>query len=210
MGSFISSLNNFAVKGITWTTSVIQTAKGLNKTADTSANLAVSASGLCTPSGGTLVSALVNAGIIATTDDIGEVYEFSISTNSSGTVQKVSVKYKNISKAALLNATALGETIVFNAASLEAGIGAGGGIPTGSVTVTLDATDVTYPDSTKFWNNECVSVYVGGAAGNIVGVLANDVGPITIPTAANAGFLEFAFKSIDSASTTSGDLILVQ
>ncbi len=210
MGSYISSLNNFATKGIAFTTSVIQTAKGLNKTADTSANLAVSATGLCTPSGGSLGAALVNAGIIATSDDIGEVYEFLVSTSSSGTVQKVSVKYKNLSKAALLNATVVGETIIFDAASLEAGVGAGGGIPTGSVTITLNATDVIYPDSTKFWNNECVSVYVGGAAGNIVGVLASDVGPITIPTAANAGFLEFAFKSIDSTSTTSADLILVQ
>lgn len=210
MGSFISSLNNFAVKGITWTTSVLQDGKGLNATTNTSANLAVSTSGLCTPSSGSLGIALVNAGIIDASADIGEVYEFSISTNSSGTVQKVSVKYKNLSKAALLNATAVGETIIFDAASLEAGIGAGGGIPTGSVTITLDATDVTYPDSTKFWNNECVSVYAGGAAGEIVGVLASDVGPITIPTAAKAGFLEFAFKSIDSASTTSGDLILVQ
>jgi len=210
MGSFISSLNNFAVKGIIWTTSVLQNGKGLNKTADTSANLAVSASGLCTPSSGSLKTALVTAGIIATSDDIGEVYDFFIQTNPSGTVQKVSVQYKNLSKAALLNATAVGKTIIFNAASLEAGVGAGGGTPTGSVTITLDATDVTYPGSTKFWNNECVSVYVGGAAGNIVGELANDVGPITIPTAASAGFLEFAFKSIDSASTTSGDLILVQ
>jgi len=207
MGSFISSLNNFAVKGITWTTSVVQNGKGLNKTADTSAGLAVSTSALCTPSGGSLITALVSAGIIATSDDIGEVYDFLIQSSSSGTAFKVSVIYKNLSKAALLNETALGETIIFDDNSLKAGFG---GAPTGSVTITLDAADVTYPDSTEFWNNECVSVYVGGAAGNIVGVLANGVGPITIPTVANAGFLEFAFKSIDSASTTSGDLILVQ
>jgi len=210
MGSFISSLNNFAVKGIIWTTSVIEQKKGLNKTADTSANLTVNSGGFCTPSSGSLRAALVNAGAIATGDDIDEVYEFFIQTDSSGSVTKVSAAYKDISKAALLNATAVGETIIFDAASLEAGIGAGGGIPTGSVTITLAAADVVYPDSTKFWNHECVSVYVGGAAGNIVGILANGVGPITIPTVANAGFLEFAFKSIDSASTTSGDLILVQ
>lgn len=207
MGSYISSLNNFAVKGIIWITSVLQNGKGLNKTADTSAGLAVNTSALCTPSSGSLKTALVNAGIIATSDDIGEVYDFLIQSNASGTVQKVSVIYKNLSKAALLNATAVGKTIIFDDNSLKAGFG---GAPTGSVTITLDAADVTYPDSTEFWNNECVSVYVGGAAGNIVGVLANDVGPITIPTVANAGFLEFAFKSIDSASTTSGDLILVQ
>ena len=210
MGSYISSLNNFAVKGIIWTTSVIEQKKGLNKTADTSANLAVSSGGFCTPSGGSLKTALVAAGVIATGDDIGEVYDFFIQTNLSGSVGKVSAVYKNLSKAALLNATAVGETIIFDAASLEAGVGAGGGIPTGSVTITLDATDVIYPDSTKFWNNECVSVYVGGTAGEIVGVLANDVGPISISTVVNAGFLEFAFKSIDSASTTSGGLILVQ
>ena len=210
MGSYISSLNNFATKGIAFTTSVIQDGKGLNKTADTSANLAISTGGFCTPSGGSLGGALVNAGAIANSDDIGEVYDFFIQTSSTGTAQKVSVQYKNLSKAALLNASAVGKTIVFNAASLEAGIGAGGGIPTGSVTVTLDADDVTLPDSTKFWNNECVSVYVGGNAGEIVGVLANDVGPIAISTPVNAGFLEFAFKSIDSDSTTSGGLILVQ
>jgi hypothetical protein len=210
MGSFISSLNDFAVKGITWAASVLKDGKGLNKTADTSANLAVNSGGLCVPSSGSLKTALVTAGAIADSADIGEIYDFLITTNSSGTVFKVSVKYKNLSKAALLNETAVGKTIIFDAASLEAGIGAGAGTPAGSVTVTLDATDVIYPDSTKFWNNECVSVYVGGAAGNIVGVLANDNAPITIPTAANAGFLEFAFKSIDSASTTSGSLILVQ
>ena len=210
MGSFISSLNNFAVKGIIWTTSVIQHKKGLNKTTDTSANLTVNSGGFCIPSSGTLPAALVNAGIIATSDDFGEVYEFFIQTDSSGSVTKVSAVHKDLSKAALLNETAVGLTIIFDAASLEAGIGAGGGVPTGSVTVEITAADVIYPDSTKFWNNECVSVYVGGAAGNIVGELANDVGPITIPTVANAGFLEFAFKSIDSASTTSGGLILVQ
>jgi len=207
MGSFISSLNNFAVKGITWTTSVLQNGKGLNKTADTSADLPVSSFALCTPSSGSLGIALANAGIIASNGDIGEVYDFLVQTSASGTVGKVSVIYKDLSKAALLNATAVGETIIFDADDLQAGFG---GAPTGSVTITLAAADVRYPDSTKFWNNECVSVYVGGAAGNIVGVLANDVGPITIPTVANAGFLEFAFKSIDSASTTSGDLILVQ
>jgi len=220
MGSYISSLNNFATQGIAFVTSVIQDGVGLTKTTDTSAGLTPGLAANDTtvfPSGGSLLTAMQGAGI-ATYDTPTatwhqDVYAFHMSTTGGGAVNKVSAIVLDSSKAAKINQDITGLTIQFDTDALVAGIGEPGGAGTasGAVTLTLQAApQVVYPDSTKFWNNECVSVYAGGAAGNLVGVLANDVGPITISTSGGAGFLEFAFKSIDSTSTTSANLILIQ
>jgi len=197
MGSYIASLNDFAVRAIPFVASTVKQDTALNISANNSANLAASQTAVCVPSGGTAYA--------KSTD-----YTFELTTDSSVPNASVnSVKATYVGPKAYNKALAT-ETFIFNAAAL-APLGSNGQNPiSGTVTVTLVAGNLDFPVSTKYWNNECVAVYVGGSAGNIVGTLASDDSETTIAVAANSGVLPVAFKSLNSTTTTAGSLVLLQ
>jgi len=186
MGSYIASLNDFAVRAIPFVASTVKQDTALNISANNSANLAASQTAVCVPSGGTAYA--------KSTD-----YTFELTTDSSVPNASVnSVKATYVGPKAYNKALAT-ETFIFNAAAL-APLGSDGQNPiSGTVTVTLVA-----------GNLDCVAVYVGGSAGNIVGTLASDDSETTIAVAANSGVLPVAFKSLNSTTTTAGSLVLLQ
>ena len=197
MGNYTANQSDFATKAIPFVASTVKEDTALNLSGNTSANLAASQTAICVPSSGTASA--------KSTD-----YIFTLTTDSSvpnASVNQVKATYVG-PKA--YNKALVGETFIFNAAAL-APLGGDGVNPiAGVVTVTLQAAQLDFPISTKYWNNECVSIYVGGTAGNIVGVLASDESESTVKVTDGQGAIPFAYKSLNSTGTTAGDVVLLQ
>ena len=87
MGSYIASLNDFAVRAIPFVASTVKQDTALNISANTSANLAASQTAVCVPSGGTAYA--------KSTD-----YTFELTTDSSvpnASVNSVKATYVAVS-----------------------------------------------------------------------------------------------------------------
>tara|TARA_R100001460_G_C3482366_1_gene168445 strand:- start:48 stop:671 length:624 start_codon:yes stop_codon:yes gene_type:complete len=206
MGRYTASIGNFSDRAIIYIDSIIQDGKGLPATVNTGAGFTPSLPPtICQPSGGTLKSSLVQAGL-----NFDRIYSFTISTNSSGNTLKVNAVVKDPSKAALYNKSIDGLTIAFNTAALVAGLGEPGGAGTasGEIQITLGSNDVRYPDSTIFWNNQAVSICASNKDGNVVGVLAGMDHQINVEYEAY-NTLPLVWKSIDTSQTSLKSPILM-
>ena len=141
---------------------------------------------------------------------MNRIYSFTITTDASGNPKKINAIVKDPSKAALYNKSIDGLTIFFNTAALVAGLGEPGGAGTasGEIEITLGSSDIRYPDSTIFWNNQAVSICASNKDGNVVGVLAGMDNPIEIEYEAY-NTLPFVWKSIDTSQTNLKSPILM-
>tara|TARA_R100001510_G_C7647844_1_gene205197 strand:+ start:918 stop:1556 length:639 start_codon:yes stop_codon:yes gene_type:complete len=197
MGSYISSTNNFATKAIFFTNSLI-----LDKTPlviNTNTTTGYSSEPISVrvkPSGGSFKTVVDGLGL-----DINDMYSFIVTTDALGVVTQVTAEYLNPSLAALTNIDMAGEKIEFDATNLATaftgipfGTGASG---SGDIEINISKNELRPPDSTKFWNNECVTIFAIDKC-TVKGTLAND------KVMFNSGFTyirdalyPIAWKSID-------------
>tara|TARA_B100000900_G_scaffold273666_1_gene233841 strand:+ start:1084 stop:1725 length:642 start_codon:yes stop_codon:yes gene_type:complete len=206
MGSYISSTNNFATKAIFFTNSIIRSKTPLVLISNTTTGYSAEPISVrVKPDGGSFKTVVDDLGL-----DINDMYSFIVTTDSLGVVTQVTAEYLNPSLAALTNQNMAGETLEFsNAVLREAftdipfGTGPSG---SGNIEVGVSRNELRPPDSTKFWNNECVTIYAVNKC-NVKGTLANDKVMFNIGFPyVSAQFLPIAWKSIQASAPGSDPL----
>lgn len=197
MGSYQNNFSDFAVSAIDMLAEQTLKAQNLSSIVDSSANAPVSKTAVAYSSGGGY-GFVPGGGAARSAQYTGA--KFELTTDGAGAITAVKVIDQGP------NVATSGDTIIFNADSLNLAFGVSN--ITGNVTATLAGSDLEKPSGIFY--NRLPSLYVG-SAGDVKVTLAEDTNPIVLTGLTANTFVPVTCRQIhntDAATTVTNLLAL--